>query len=244
MPPVEEVTILLQTDLLQDLSPAELEPLLPAVHRRRLERGAYFYRVGEEAKEAWVLVQGQAKMVMPTPAGDEIVLDVMVPGQLFGLPAIFATQSNRIGDSIATEACVALAIDGRSLVEFLARHPAATRRALARLADLVREYAEAILYIAHEDLRGRLARRLLDLAEIIGEEGGPGRRIPARISQETLAGMVGATRSKVNRALAALVASGHVSVQEGLIVVSDPERLRHDYPDWLAAGRPSVSRGA
>jgi len=100
---VEEVRFLLQTDLLQALSPAELEPLLPAVHRRRLERGAFFYRLGEDAREAWVLLEGQAKMVMPTPDGDEIVLDVMVPGQLFGLPAIFATHSNRIAYSIATE---------------------------------------------------------------------------------------------------------------------------------------------
>jgi len=242
---VEEVRFLLQTDLLQDLSPAELEPLLQAVHRRRLERGAFFYRLGEDAREAWVLLEGQAKMVMPTPDGDEIVLDVMVPGQLFGLPAIFATHSNRIAYSIATETCIALSIDGKSLVAFLAGHPAATRRALARLADLVREYAEAILYVAHEDLRGRVARRLLDLAELLGEEGGSGKRIVARISQQTLAGMVGASRSKVNRALAALVASNHISVQEGLIVVSDPERLRRDYPDWLdPAGRPAVSRGA
>ena len=145
---MEEVRFLLQTDLLQDLSPAELEPLLAAVHRRRLERGAFFYRLGEDAREAWVLLEGQAKMVMPTPDGDEIVLDVMVPGQLFGLPAIFAAHSNRIAYAIATETCIALSIEGKSLVAVLARHPPATRRALARLADLVREYAEAILYVS------------------------------------------------------------------------------------------------
>lgn len=239
--PVDEVSVLLSTDLFQDLSPAELASLLPAVRLRRLARGEYFYRVPDEAIQLWVLIEGQAKMVVPTPDGDETVLDVMVPGQVFGMPALFATWKHRIGESVATQPCLALSIERDPLIAFLHQHPAAMTRTLARLADLVREYAEAMTYAAHEDLRGRVARRLLDLAGLFGE----GDRITARVSQETLGGMVGATRSKVNEALAALASSGYIAITNGMVAILDPARLRREYPDWLNPnGRPPVSRGA
>jgi CRP-like cAMP-binding protein len=119
------------------------------------------------------------------------------------------------------------------------------RRTLARLADLAREYAQAMMLAAHEDLGGRVARRLLDLAEIHGEEADDGIRIGARVPQETLGAMVGATRAKVNRALADLAADGHVKVAAGMITLLDPARLRSAHPDWFGAeGSRSFSRGA
>jgi CRP-like cAMP-binding protein len=113
------------------------------------------------------------------------------------------------------------------------------------LADLVREYAEAMMLSAHDDLGGRLARRLLDLAGLHGEQDPRGVRIGARVPQETLGAMIGASRAKVNRALAELVADGLISIDAGVITMLDVERLRRDHPDWFAApdDRP-VSRGA
>jgi CRP-like cAMP-binding protein len=149
-----EVEILLATDIFQDLTPAALGGLLPAVKRRHLNRGEFFYRAGETFTHLWVLISGQAKGLIPSPDGDETVLDVIRPGQLFGLPGLLSTTTERIGSSVATEPCVALSIEGKALSAFLERHPAAMRRTLARLADLVREYAEAMMLAAHEDHLG------------------------------------------------------------------------------------------
>jgi CRP/FNR family transcriptional regulator, cyclic AMP receptor protein len=241
----EDVEVLLATDIFQDLTPAALGGLLPAVKRHRLRRGEYFYRVQEPSTHLWVLISGQGKMSMPGPDGDETVLDVMLPGQLFGLPGLLATTTERVGSSVATEPCAALSIERNALLDFLEHHPAAMRRTLARLADLVREYAEAMVLAAHEDLRGRVARRLLDLATLHGEMGADGVRIGARVPQEVLGGMVGASRAKVNRALTALAADGHVRVDAGVITLLDPERLRRDHPDWFIDPRTrSISRGA
>jgi CRP-like cAMP-binding protein len=146
---------------------------------------------------------------------------------------------------MATEPSVALSIEGDALMAFLDQHPAAMRRALMRLADLVREYAEAMMLSAHDDLRGRLARRLLDLAGLHGEEDPRGIRIGARVPQETLGAMIGASRAKVNRALAELAGDGHISLDAGVITLLDADRLRRDHPDWFAAkDSPPVSRGA
>jgi CRP-like cAMP-binding protein len=242
---VDDVEVLLGTNLFQDLTPAELGSLLPAVRRHRLDRGAYFYRVGEPSVRAWVLISGQAKMTMLTADGDETVLDVMLPGELFGLPGLFSTTTHRVGESMATEASVALSIEREALMAFLDQHPAAMRRTLMRLADLVRAYAEAMILSAHDDLRGRLARRLLDLAGLHGERDPRGVRIGARVPQETLGAMIGASRAKVNRALGELATDGHIRVDAGVITLLDADRLRRDHPDWFAAkDSPPVSRGA
>lgn len=242
---MDDTEILLGTDLFQDVTPAELTSLLPAVRRHRLERGAYFYRIGEPSVRAWVLISGQAKMTMLTPEGDETVLDVMRPGQLFGLPGLLSSSRHRVGESMATEACVALSIERDSLLAFLERHPAAMSRTLTRLADLVREYAEAMMLAAHADLRGRVARRLLDLAGLHGEPDSKGVRIGARVPQETLAAMIGASRAKVNRALGELVADGQISIEAGVITVLDAHGLRRDHPDWSgSADGPPIPRGA
>ena len=242
---MDEVELLLATELFQDLAPAELGALLPAVKRHRLEQGAYFYRTGETSTHAWLLISGQATMSMATPDGDETVLDVILPGQLFGLPGLFSSTTHRVGGTVATQPSVALSIEREALAAFLDHHPAAMRRTLARLADLVREYALAMMLAAHSDLRGRVARRLLDLAGMHGKGGVDGVCIGARVSQETLGAMVGATRAKVNRALADLGADGHLRIDGGVITLLDPARLRREYPDWASTGaNPTVSRGA
>lgn len=242
---MDDTEILLRTDLFQDLTPAELASLLPAVRRHHLDRGAYFYRIGEPSVRAWVLISGQGKMTMLTPEGDETVLDVMRPGQLFGLPGLFSSTRHRVGESMATEPCEALSIDRDDLMAFLERHPAAMRRTLTRLADLVREYADAMRLAAHANLRGRVARRLLDLAGLHGEQDANGVRIAARVPQETLGAMIGASRAKVNRALSELVADGQISIDAGVITVVDADRLRRDHPDWSGSkDHPPIPRGA
>jgi CRP-like cAMP-binding protein len=242
---VDDVEVLLGTNLFQDLTPAQLGSLLPAVRRHRLDRGAYFYRFGEPSVRAWVLISGQARMTMLTPEGDRTVLDVMLPGELFGLPGLFASTRDRVGESMATEPCVALSIERDGLVAFLENHPVAMRRTLMRLADLAREYCEAMLLSAHDGLRGRLARRLLDLADLHGEQDPTGVRIRARVPQDTLGEMIGASRAKVNRALGELAADGHISIEAGLITILDVDRLRRDHPRWsVPKDGPPISRGA
>jgi CRP-like cAMP-binding protein len=82
--------------------------------------------------------------------------------------------------------------------------------------------------LATQDIRGRVAARILQLAESHGErvEDG-GVRISLHLSQATLAGMAGASRENVNRALAGFLAAGDIRRERGRLVVVRPEALRH-----------------
>jgi CRP-like cAMP-binding protein len=75
--------------------------------------------------------------------------------------------------------------------------------------------------VAFFDVRGRLAYQLLRLAREFGQPDPGGIRIPFRMSQVTLAGMVASSRESVNRALGGFATAGVVAQRGGFFVVSD-----------------------
>jgi CRP/FNR family transcriptional regulator/CRP/FNR family cyclic AMP-dependent transcriptional regulator len=80
--------------------------------------------------------------------------------------------------------------------------------------------------VAFLDIPGRVAQRLLDLATSRGERVAEGVVIRIPLSQRMLAGMVGASRENVNRALHRFVELGYISQTRGTITVLKPDQLR------------------
>jgi len=111
-------------------------------------------------------------------------------------------------------------------MEFLESHPEALRHLLSVLVAYIRRVDEALGEIAFLDIPGRVARKLLDLAAVHGDPTEDGVRIRMRLSQRTLAGMVGASRENVNRALSRFAAQGLIRQHAGQITVVQPEKLQ------------------
>ena len=80
--------------------------------------------------------------------------------------------------------------------------------------------------VAFRDIPGGVAPRLVDLAESRGERVGEGVVIRIPLSQRTLAGMVGASRENVNRALQRFVELGYIRQARGTITVLKQDELR------------------
>lgn len=94
------------------------------------------------------------------------------------------------------------------------------------------------LTLARRPLADRVVLRLLDLAEASGTADADVALTP-RLSQSTLAAMVGASRENVNRALGVLAAEGSVLAVEGRYRIADPDRARRR----IVAGWSAVSAG-
>lgn len=225
-PDPDVLAVLRQTYLLEVVPPAALESLIPFAVPRGYERDAHVYSVGDAATHLPVVAVGKLKHSIPTPDGDELVLEVVQVGGICGEPGLFAREGIRIADLVALEPSVVIGIEKAGLIEFLTRHPAAMVRMLEGLAEQVRSTVEDLGAIAFQDIRGRLALKLLELAGMYGRSSPSGVRIDMRLSQTTLAGMIGATRENVNRAMRALSDSGHVRVSGMTIVVPDVDVLR------------------
>ncbi len=251
MPPtheVDRVSVLLQTHLFQDLSPAELEPLGRAARPRALVRGEYVCRVGDPADALYVVVAGRLKDSVDTEDGEEVVYTLYGPGAIIGEPGFFAPERSRIMGVVALEPTTILVLERADVLPFMQRHPPAMLRMLERLAMMERAATEIMVALARRPLAERLLLRLLTLAEPVEPQPtasespdgdarsaatGPREAMTPKVSQADLAAMVGSSREHVNRALARLASEGTIRIEGTRYVITDPERTRGEvFPGW------------
>lgn len=223
---VEALDALARTPLFNGVPPERLELLAPRLRRQTFKRGSMVYLEGDPSDLIQVVVEGCVKVSKLSAEGGEIIIMLARPGDTCGLPAALVEGARRATQGEATEDSVLLALDRESLFELLEREPVVMRRVLENVAQMARFELEAHSGVAFLDLPARVARKLLDLAHEYGEAIEGGTRIARRVSQRELAGMVAASREKVNRVIAALVDDGAIRQDAGHITILDPERLR------------------
>jgi CRP-like cAMP-binding protein len=202
-----------------------------------LGRGEYLFHIGDPAEALYVVASGQLKDSITTEDGEEIIHSVYGPGMVIGEPGFFVPERNRVMAVVALEPSTLLVLGRESLQSFLHRHPQVMTRLIEGLSSTARRATEMIVALARRPLAERLLLRLLDLADT-NAQASDGESSTPKISQATLAAMVGATRENVNRALAALAAQGTIRIGSGRYVITDPAGSR----DEVSAGWPLMAR--
>jgi CRP/FNR family cyclic AMP-dependent transcriptional regulator len=169
--------------------------------------------------------------------GNEVIHFVHGPGMTFGEPGYFSVDRNRIVDVVAVQPTTLLRLDRRDLEPFAQEHGVVKDRALEALASNTRWQSTMIASLVTRPLTERLMLRLLELVDS-GEGREAGVAATPKITQSTLAGMIGVSRENVNRTLAALALDGMIRQERGRYIVVDEERLRRE----VARGGPIVAR--
>jgi CRP/FNR family transcriptional regulator/CRP/FNR family cyclic AMP-dependent transcriptional regulator len=223
--PGEPIDLLAATALFRRFPRDALEPLAASLKRRRFSRGSYICHQGDAGTTFYVIQAGQVKISRVAPSGDEVVLAMLLPGEAFGELALLDETATRSADAQAVGAVECLTLARGPFTTFLDGHPALWREVVTVMTGYLRR-SENFAEAAFLDIPGRVARKLLELAEVHGERTGDGTRIQTRISQQELAQMVAATRENVNRALARLRARGDITTRNGYITIVRPAALR------------------
>jgi len=231
------LTGLTRSYLFEDLTRSDLAPLAATASIRRLVRGEFVWRMGDAADEIYVVLEGEVKDSVVDADGNEVVYFLHGPGMTFGEPGFFAVDRFRIVEVVAVAPTVLIRLHRRELVPYIADHPSIKDRALEGLASNTRWQSTMIASLFRRSLVDRIGLRLLELVD-----SSPGRvdGMPAtpRISQSTLAAMIGISRENVNRALAALVGDGLVRQEKGRYIIVDEAGLRGRVGrDWPTAQR-------
>ena len=158
-------------------------------------RGAAIFRQGEAGSDVFYVQSGLVKLSVVSPEGRDAVVALLGPGEFFG-EGCLAEQPLRMGRAEALAPSMILAIGKDALLPLLQRQPALAARFLSHmLARHIRMEEDLLDQLFHTSEQ-RLARTLLLLARGPGPDHTP-RPMP-KLSQETLADMVGTTRSRVN----------------------------------------------
>jgi len=190
------------------------------------KRDKVFYSQGEPADSVFYLVKGEAKVSVLSSHGKEAVIAILGAGEFFG-EGCLAGQTVRMASVSSKTESVAVRIEKAVMFRLILEEPNVSEMFVKHLlARNVRVESDLVDQLFNSSEK-RLARLLLILANF-GKEGKP-EPILTPISQETLAEMIGTTRSRVSffmnkfRKLGFIDYNGHLKVHSSLlgVVLSD-----------------------
>jgi len=173
---------------------AYLESAGPARRVVKFRRGDVVFSQGDPGTDVRYVQKGAIKLAVLSRIGKEAVVAMLAPGDFFG-EGVLAGQPVRLATATAVVASSVLIIEKAAMVQLLHNEPAFADRFISfMLTRNMRIEADLVDQLFNSSEK-RLARTLLLLARY--GNANPTRTVP-RISQETLAEMIGATRSRVN----------------------------------------------
>jgi CRP-like cAMP-binding protein len=207
------------------LDQAERDALVALGVGRTFPRGALLMFEHEPGERVMVLLAGRVKVSRIGDDGREMLLGIRDPGDLVGELA-FIDGHPRIASVTALDEVDAVVIPATTFRSHLETTP---RVAVALLEVVTRRARDATVKLAQagvSDTLGRLAARIVELAERYGTESGAGLVIALPLSQEELAAWTGASRAGVAHALQTLRELGWLETGRRSMIVKDLEALR------------------
>ena len=192
--------------------------------RRHLDTGEVLFREADRSTSVYECVSGRIRMVVSAAGGRELLLDVELPGDVFGeLSAI--DGGGRSATAIAMELSVVAELPGAEFLDAVRTSPELAMVSLRGLARQLRRANARIRVGETETVATRTAHLLLELAERFARADGGGVHAVVPITQTDLAEWLGATRETTARALAELRRAGVITTARSRITVKDPAAL-------------------
>ena len=177
------------------------------------ERKETLFSQGEPCKNVMYIQKGRVSISVVSKTGKEVVVGIMGPGDFIGEGGL-AGQPNRMATATATEKVTVLKIDNREMFRVLHAETAFSDRFITFMLDRNIRIEEDLVDQLFNSTEKRLARTLLLLARY-GKDDKPQRVLP-KIAQETLAAMVGTTRTHVNLFMNKFKKMGFIKYNGGL----------------------------
>ena len=197
---VLDASILAEVDLFGSLPRDVVERIAAEAQARDLRRGDVLFREGDPGNELFVVESGRIAIANKSFDGRESVVALMEAGDVFGEMSLFDGQG-RSAEARALEASRVNAVPFEPLKDLFRQQPELLWSVVALLARRIRNMDVALADSVFLDVTGRTAKRLLELADGKDEFHLP-------ITQEELAGLVGASRERVNKAISSFVRLG------------------------------------
>jgi len=212
----------------------------------QLEPKAVFFSQGDPADAVFYLQKGRAKVTVVSPTGKEATITLLSAGDFVGEEALAAIAGLRLATATAITACTTLRISREEMIRVMhVEHGFSDLFLKVILERSMRIQADLVDQLFNSSEK-RLARILVLMAEF-GKPGEPEQYIP-KISQETLAEMIGTTRSRVSffmnrfRKLGFIEYNGRIKVHKSLLDVVLHEEFTERHPGRAPASATARSR--
>jgi len=203
---VDDATLLGKSELFQALEPDELARIVDQASPQKLQRGDPVFDEGDPAERMFVIRYGRVAITRRSAEHKESIVALMEAGDLFGEMGLFDGEPRSAG-ARALVPSELVVVPFAPLMRVFDDRPTLLRPMVKLLCRRVRAGDAALADSRFLDVSGRTAKRLLELSGGRDEFAMP-------VTQEELAGMVGASRERVNKAIASFVRLGWVAVSD------------------------------
>lgn len=214
---MDDIDLLARSELFSAFDETMLRTLVEAARRVECDRNFVLFEEDEEANELFVVRSGRVAVGRRSIDGRESLVALMEAGDLFGEMPLF-DDGTRSASARALEHSHVLGIPYGVVREALDAKPELLWEVVRLLAERLRNTDSALADAVFLDVTGRTAKRLLELA---GDEDD----FQLPITQEELAGLVGASRERVNKSIAAFIRLGWIEQLDRRYRIVERERL-------------------
>ncbi len=216
--------MLKKISLFSGLSEAELDLLAEATGRRTFAKDMIIFHKDSPGQTLYIIESGRVRIFILSESGQEISVNVYGPGEFFGELALLDSMPRSAG-AVVMEDTVTLTLQRDDFLNLLREHPEIAMNIMRVLSTRLRYttmYAESLAFL---DVFGRVAAKLIELADRYGTEK-DGIEIALRLTQSELASWIGASRESVNKVLGTFRDQGLIELDGQRIIVLDRRELK------------------
>jgi CRP/FNR family cyclic AMP-dependent transcriptional regulator len=208
--------ILQRVELFQGLSNEEFETLSSSSSGRSFPKNTVVIHENDPADSLFIIESGKVKVYCSDKNGKEFIMNTQGEGDYFGELALLddSTRSASVRTVEKSSFCI---IFKENFNRVLDEHPNIARKMIRNLAARVRKLTADVKSLALQDVYGRVANVLMDLAE---ERGDGTRYIPEKLTQQDIADRVGASREMVARILKDLTIGDYIRFEGRHIIIN------------------------
>ena len=213
-----EAAVLADTPLFANLAAEDIDALSTSCTKRTLARGDVLFHQDDEPGALYVVMSGRIAIANRSFDGRESMVALMEDGDLFGEMPLFDKGEGRSADARALEASELVELPYEPVRELFTSQPDLLWGVVAMLSERLRAMDNALADSVFLDVTGRTAKRLLEMA---GDED----EFELPLTQEELAGMVGASRERVNKSINQFIKLGWLAQTEEGYRITNREQL-------------------
>jgi CRP/FNR family transcriptional regulator, cyclic AMP receptor protein len=213
-----EAVYLKQVPLFAGLADEDIRELMSLARRRTFRNGEVIFHREDPGQVLYVIKEGKVKICLISPDGQEISLVVFGKGECFGELTILDGLP-RSADAVAMEKVECYTLQRSDFHNAIMKNPKIAIQVMEVLSNRLRSTDQMVEDLIFLDVYGRVAKKLLELADVHGAKVENGIRIDVRLTQQELASMVGASRESVNKVMGYFTDKNFISTNKHKITL-------------------------
>ena len=204
-------------DMFSELDDELLEPIVGQSKTLDLQRGDVLFQSGDDSSDLYIVTRGRIAIGNRSFDGRESLVALMESGDLFGEMPLFSNDG-RSAEARALEESAVVVIPYQPVKNLYDDNPSLLWRVVEMLVSRLKSTDIVLADTMFLDVTGRTAKRLLEMA-------GESDEFQLPITQEELAGMIGASRERVNKSISSFIKLGWLSQSGEKYIILDRKQL-------------------